>query len=163
MTSIKILFVCTGNICRSPTAEGVLRKLAHAAGLSWLEVDSAGTHDYHAGKAPDPRAIEVAKWRGYDLSGLRARTLQIADFDRFDLILAMDFSNLRALEELSPPAYRNRLGMLMSYASHSTAIVIRDPYCRDLVDFERALDCIEDACSGLVDTFSQRDVAVNFR
>lgn len=140
-----------------------MRKLAHAAGLSWLEVDSAGTHDYHAGNAPDPRAIEVAKWRGYDLSGLRARTLQMADFDRFDLILAMDFSNLRALEDLCPLDSRHRLGMLVSYASRSTAIVIRDPYCRDLVDFERALDCIEDACSGLVAAFSQPDVAVNFR
>lgn len=151
MKKIQVLFVCMGNICRSPTAEGVMRKLVEDAGLQLsVAVDSAGTHDYHAGEAPDPRAQAAARKRGYDLSGLRARQVVPADFDRFDLLLAMDFNNLASLQEICPPGAWNRVGLLMPYAATRCSSIVHDPYYRSEKDFDLVLDSIEDACRGLL-------------
>ena len=110
---MRILFVCTGNICRSPTAEGVLRGRAAAAGLEGLHIESAGTHGYHVGEPPDPRTVEAAARRGYDLSGLRARKLRSADFTDFDLLLAMDRGHLRIMERLRPPETTAQLRLFL--------------------------------------------------
>ena len=141
-----------GNICRSPTAEGVMRKYVEELGLSGqIIVDSAGTHDYHIGEAPDPRAQVAARRRGYDLSGLRARQVEVADFDRFDLVLAMDFNNLAALLDCCPTGREQKMGLLMPYAKSRCATIVHDPYHRSDRDFDHVLDAIEDACKGLLD------------
>jgi protein-tyrosine phosphatase len=146
-----ILFVCTGNICRSPTAEGVMRSLVARAGLqNRVIVDSAGTHDYHVGAAPDPRAIAAARRRGYDLAALRARLICEDDFVRSDLILAMDFNNLEILQGLCPSEHQSKIRLLMTYAPARCAAIVHDPYCRGAKDFDLVLDYIEDACRGLV-------------
>lgn len=157
MKPYRILFACTGNICRSPTAEVVMRTLAREAGLQdRIVVDSAGTHDYHCGAAPDRRAQKVARRRGYDLSGLRARLICHQDFEHFDLILAMDFSNLAHLQTLCPVQYRTKLGLLMPYATRRRAMIVHDPYCRSDKEFEAALDYIEDGCEGLLCTLEPK-------
>jgi protein-tyrosine phosphatase len=153
--NVRILFVCTGNICRSPTAEGVMRKFVQQAGLQHLVVvDSAGTHDYFAGRPPDPRAQAVARRRGYDLTPLRARQLAETDFESFDLLLAMDKNNLALLQCMCPQQYRFKIRLLMNYASKLKSPIIPDPYGRDHADFEMVLDYIEDACNGLVKALS---------
>lgn len=150
----RVLMVCMGNICRSPTAEGVLRHKLQAAGLDGhVEVDSAGTHaDWHAGEAPDPRAQRHAAKRGYDLAALRARKVVAADFERFDLILGMDDDNLARLEDLCPKAHRTKLGRLTDHSVRFVASEVPDPYQRGAEDFEHVLDLVEDACDGLVRT-----------
>lgn len=156
-----ILFVCMGNICRSPTAEGVTRKFIEEAGLQdCVSVDSAGTHDYHAGAPPDPRAQAAAWRRGYDLSGLRARQITEADFRDHDLLLAMDANNLALIESMCPFQHRSKLGLLMSYARRAKSPFVPDPYCRGMADFDKVLDYIEDACLGLVDALSVHRAAV---
>jgi low molecular weight protein-tyrosine phosphatase len=155
MSTIRLLFVCMGNICRSPMAEGVMRKLTMNAGLHHVEVDSAGTHGYHVGKPPDPRALYTAGRRAYDIAGLRARRITAADFERFDLVLAMDFNNLGMLQNMCPAEHRLKLAMLMSYAGRFNAIIVQDPYYRGAADFERTLDYIEDACEGLLQVLIQ--------
>lgn len=151
MKTTRILFVCMGNICRSPMAEGVMRDFVEKTGLAaQVEVDSAGTHGYYCGKPPDPRAQAAARRRGYDLSALRARTVEANDFERFDVVLGMDFTNLEVLEAICPHQHRNKLGLLMQYASRSTAAIVHDPYDRGPRDFERVLERIEDACWGLL-------------
>lgn len=151
MEKTRVLFVCMGNICRSPTAEGVMRKLIIDAGLDHrIDVDSAGTHDYHIGKAPDLRAQAAARKRGYDLTRLRARQVADADFEAFDLLLAMDFNNLAELEGRCPPEHRFKLGLLMAYAPHRRAAIVHDPYNRHAKDFDLVLDYIEDACKGVL-------------
>jgi protein-tyrosine phosphatase len=146
-----ILFVCMGNICRSPTAEGVMRKLIDDTGMqNRVTVDSAGTHDYHVGDPPDRRAQEAARRRGYDLSSLRARQIAETDFREFDFLLAMDSNNLALLQSMCPFQYRPKVGLLMNYARISKVRFVPDPYSRGNADFERVLDYIEDACSGLV-------------
>jgi protein-tyrosine phosphatase len=157
-----ILFVCMGNICRSPTAEGVMRRLVAEAGLEGrVVVDSAGTHDYHVGAPPDPRAQAVAGRRGYDLSGLRARQLGASDFASFDLLLAMDFNNLEVLQSQCPPEHQSKVGLLMTYANNRNAAIVHDPYYRGARDFDVVLDYIEDACKGLVETFIYDSVTLN--
>lgn len=151
MRATKILFVCMGNICRSPTAEGVMRAIIHEAGLhDKIIVDSAGTHDYHVGKPPDPRTLAAGRKRGYDLSRLRARTVLPEDFEAFDLLLAMDFNNLEVLQKMCPPDYQAKLGLLMVYAENRAASIVHDPYYRSAKDFDLVLDNIEDACRGLM-------------
>nr|WP_325017721.1 low molecular weight protein-tyrosine-phosphatase [Noviherbaspirillum sp.] len=146
-----ILFVCMGNICRSPTAEGVMRRYVEELGLSdSIFVDSAGTHDYHVGEAPDPRAQAAARRRGYDISGLRARQVTVEDFDRFNFVLAMDYNNLAALQAWCPPACEQKMGLLMPYAQSRRATIVHDPYYRNAKDFDYVLDAIEDACKGLL-------------
>jgi protein-tyrosine phosphatase len=141
--------VCMGNICRSPTAEGVLRALAAREALA-LEVDSAGTHGYHVGDPPDPRAVRHARARGYDLAALRARTVAPEDFERFDLVLAMDEANLARLQQRCPPAHAHKLKLLLEYASARGLREVPDPYYGDADGFERVLDLVEDAARGLI-------------
>lgn len=147
---MRILFVCMGNICRSPSAEGMVRHLLAGAG-SDIEVESAGTHDYHLNQPPDRRAIQAAIRRGIDLSLLRARQIQLADFERFDLILAMDRQNLAALHELAPPAYRRRIRLLMEFAPGLGLDEVPDPYYGDAKGFEAMLDLLEQVSVKLLD------------
>lgn len=148
---MRILFVCMGNICRSPTAEGVFRRVlsARAAHLE-IEIDSAGTHDYHVGSAPDRRAIEAASRRGIDLASLRARTVSTADFEYYDLILAMDEENLADLHRRAPPATRERIRLVMDYAPAAARRSVPDPYYGGALGFEEVLDLLEEAAEGLV-------------
>ncbi|WP_235823284.1 low molecular weight protein-tyrosine-phosphatase [Azohydromonas sediminis] len=148
----RVLMVCMGNICRSPTAEAVLRTQAALRGLARrVEVDSAGTHGWHAGEPPDPRAQAHGARRGYDLAPLRARRVQATDFERFDLILAMDRDNLAQLLELRPPGAGARVELLMRFARRHAVDEVPDPYYGAADGFERVLDLVEDACEGLLD------------
>jgi len=140
-----------GNICRSPTAEGVFRRHARDAGLDErLRIDSAGTHDYHVGKAPDDRAQEAAQGRGYDLSQLRARQVSLADFSDFDYILAMDRENLAGLLRLCPPEHRHKVRLFLSFSERFTDREVPDPYYGGRQGFEQVLDMVEDAARGLI-------------
>ena len=151
----RILFFCMGNICRSPTAEGVMRAKLAAAGLD-VEVDSAGTHGYHIGAPPDERSQEHALKRGYDLSALRARKLAARDFERFDLVLAMDDDNLAHARRLCPPSQRHRLELLMDYAPQAGNPHVPDPYYGGAAGFDEVLDLVEAACDGLVASLRAR-------
>lgn len=148
-TRTAILFVCMGNICRSPTAEGVFRARAEAAGLD-LHIDSAGTHAYHVGEAPDARSTHHAALRGYDLSTQRARKVAAQDFERFDYVLAMDHDNLEILQRACPPQHAHKLALFMRYASRSASDVVPDPYYGGARGFDTVLDYIEDAADGLI-------------
>lgn len=147
-----ILFVCLGNICRSPSAEGVLRAMAAERGQT-LEIDSAGTGDWHVGDPPYGPMQRAAQARGYDLSSLRARQVSPADFGRFDLILAMDESNLANLEAIRPEDARAELRLFTDYAPKAGAIEVPDPYYTR--DFDGALDLIEIAARGLLDQLGE--------
>ena len=147
----KVLFVCMGNICRSPTAEAVLRRLAAQRGLE-LEIDSAGTHGYHVGESPDARTQRAAAERKYDLSSLVARKVAPEDLEYFDLVLAMDRSNLDALRKLCPANRLPRLKLFMSYARQFDDDEVPDPYYGLAHDFDLVLDMIEDAAEGLLDS-----------
>jgi protein-tyrosine phosphatase len=146
-----VLFICTGNICRSPTAEGVFRKMVADAGLAHaIRVDSAGTHAYHVGEPPDTRSQAIARARGYDLSGLRARRIEPGDFAAFDLILAMDRDHHSILGRLTPPAARAKVGLMLAYARRARTLDVPDPYYGGPEGFEMVLDLIEDASEGLL-------------
>lgn len=140
-----------GNLCRSPTAEAVMRRYLADAGLAdRVIVDSAGTHGYHVGCPPDPRAQTAARKRGYDLTSLRARQIKADDFEQFDLLLGMDFNNLEVLQRLCPPAHQGKLGLLMAYGQRYNATVVHDPYYRSAKEFDLVLSYIEDGCRGLM-------------
>ncbi len=157
MMTNRILFVCMGNICRSPTAEGVTRALAEKKGVAaFFEFDSAGTHGYHIGNPPDVRARQAAAKRGYDLAPLKARQVNAFDFDRFDRILAMDRDNLELLRQACPEEHHGKLGLFLEYASRSTNDEVPDPYYGGPEGFERVLDMIEDAADGLLDQFAKK-------
>jgi protein-tyrosine phosphatase len=142
---MKVLFVCTGNICRSPTAAGVLADLVRRAQLQGsVQVESAGTHDYHVGEAPDERTQRHARQRGYDLSALRARQVRRKDFEDFDLIVAMDRGHLEVLTANCPEQHRGKLRMLMKGRD------VPDPYYGGPEGFDRVLDMIEAACLSLM-------------
>jgi protein-tyrosine phosphatase len=147
-----VLFVCMGNICRSPMAEGVFRHRLESAGLSGrVRVDSAGTGGGHAGEAPDPRALRVAAARGYDLSALRARRVRPEDYRRHGWVLAMDDANLAWLRERAPAGSVARVGLLMEHACrHPGVRAVPDPYFGSVAGFEHVLDLLEDACDGLL-------------
>jgi len=147
---MRILFVCMGNICRSPTAEGVFRHRLAAQPDLLVEVDSAGTHDYHVGAPPDVRSIAAARRRGIDLSNLRARMISAEDFERFDLILAMDEQNLRELQRRSRPEQHRRLRLMMDYAPDAGRPIVPDPYYGGPQGFEEVLDLLEQAADGLM-------------
>ena len=148
---IRVLFVCTGHICRSPTAEGVFRRLAELEGLSErVEADSAGTHGYHVGEPPDSRAQGEAAERGYDLSSLVARRVEADDFYRFDLVLAMDRGHHRQLSRLAPSDARARLHLFMEFASGVATEDVPDPYYGARSGFEKVLDMIEAGAEGLL-------------
>ena len=140
---MSVLFVCTGNICRSPTAEAVVQRVARESGFV-VHVESAGTHDYHVGEPPDERAQHHAARRGYDLSALRARQIGPRDFEEFDLILAMDRGHLRILQRMCPAAHHAKLRLFIGGRD------VPDPYYGGPQDFERVLDMIEDAARGLL-------------
>lgn len=147
----RILFVCMGNICRSPTAEGVTRALAERAGVaSIFEFDSAGTHGYHIGAAPDARARKAAAQRGYDLSALKARQVSHSDFERFDRLLAMDRGNLELLARACPAEHQGKLGLFLEFGTGFVEDEVPDPYYGGEDGFEHVLDLIEDAASGLL-------------
>ncbi|OHC70591.1 MAG: phosphotyrosine protein phosphatase [Rhodocyclales bacterium RIFCSPLOWO2_02_FULL_63_24] len=153
----KILFVCTGNICRSPTAEGVARGLAHKLNAAHLfEFDSAGTHGYHVGDPPDPRTIAAARRRGYDLSSLRARRVTEFDFIRFDLLLAMDGEHLEFLRRACPRPHLHKLGLLLDYSERFDHDEVPDPYYGDAQGFELVLDLVEDAAIELIRRLTTR-------
>lgn len=153
---MKILFCCMGNICRSPTAEAVFRRLIDQRGLTdKVLADSAGTHGYHVGEAPDPRTQQAARARGYDLSGLRARKVVPADLDFFDLILAMDRSNLDVLRRLCPADRQYRVKLFMSYARNFDDDEVPDPYYGLGHGFDLVLDMVEDAAQGLADAVAR--------
>lgn len=146
----RILMVCMGNICRSPTAEAVLRHRIHRVGLQGrVEVDSAGTHAWHSQDPPDERSIAHAARRGYDLSTLRARRVREEDFERFHLILAMDRDNLVHLSGMCPEPFQDRLHLLMDFAPELPERIVPDPYYGSAAGFERVLDLVECACDGL--------------
>jgi protein-tyrosine phosphatase len=154
MMTYRVLLVCMGNICRSPTAEGVLRHYIVRHGLGdRVEVDSAGTHGYHVGEAPDARTQRAASVRGYNLSQLRARKVAPQDLDYFDLILAMDRSNLDNLRRMATPEQQQRIRLFMDYAHHFDDDEVPDPYYGLGHGFDLVLDMVEDAADGLIEHF----------
>jgi len=156
--SVKILFVCLGNICRSPTAEGVFQKLLVDAGMQRrIEVDSAGTADWHRGHTPDARTVAAAKKRGFDLSGLRARQVKVSDFDEFDYILAMDNNNLADLQALRPAHFLGHLELFLNFGSQHQYREVPDPYHGGEDGFELVLDLVEDAAQGLLNTIQAQN------
>ena len=157
---ISVLFVCTGNICRSPMAEGVFAERVREAGFSdWIRVDSAGTHDYNLGSMPDERARAAALRRGIDISGHRARQIRIADFQEFDHVVAMDRWNYELLRYACPAEERHRLHLLMEFAPKSRVKEIRDPYGGEDEGFETALDLIEQGAEGLLESIRKAQTA----
>ena len=152
-----LLFLCMGNICRSPTAHGVFRDLVQARGLhQQIHIDSAGTHNYHPGCPPDTRSQKHAIKRGYDLSGLRARQISDLDYEQHDLLLAMDWDNLALAQENCPPEHQRKLRRLTEFCKNHQAAVVPDPYYGGDAGFEHVLDLIEDACEGLLEHVQQR-------
>jgi len=151
-----VLFVCMGNICRSPTAEGVFRYHAEQAGMTErLDIDSAGTHAYHAGEPPDRRARAAAERRGMSLDNISARRVMIEDFERFDYIIAMDEDNLARLHDESPDEHRGKLRLFLEFGGGDEREV-PDPYYGGAAGFERVLDLVEAASRGLLETLSHR-------
>ena len=149
---VRVLFVCTGNICRSPMAEGVFRRHVTDAGLAdQITVRSAGTHDYHVGDAPDARAQKTAAGRGYDISKQRARQVIRRDFAEYDYVLAMDEANRKYLARMCPPENAHKLKLFMEFAGDAAAArEVPDPYNGASSDFEHALDLVEAASTGLL-------------
>lgn len=154
--SASVLFVCMGNICRSPTAEGVFRAVAAQAGLATrVRAASAGVGDWHVGSPPDRRAIQAARRRGYDLTALRARQVEIGDFTRFGWILAMDRSNLKALDAMRPREFGGHLGLLLDFAPELGTRDVPDPYYGGPDGFEHVLDLVETASAALLARLQQ--------
>ena len=151
MEKTAVLFVCMGNICRSPTAEGVFRHHVDAAGLSEnIEIDSAGTHAYHVGEPPDRRARAAAERRGMSLDGIQARRVSTADFERFDYIIAMDEDNLYRLRQEAPDEHRAELRLFLEF-SEGAETEVPDPYYGGTAGFERVLDLVDNASRGLLE------------
>lgn len=148
---VKVLFVCMGNICRSPTAEGVFRKVVAEQGLApRVIIDSAGTHAYHIGEPPDRRSQQAAQRRGVDLSALRARRVEVQDFEQFDYVLAMDEENRAGLLAICPEPLQHRVQLFLEYAPHLDEASVPDPYYGGPAGFERVLDLVEEASHGFV-------------
>jgi low molecular weight protein-tyrosine phosphatase len=157
METVRVLFVCMGNICRSPTAQGVFEKLVAETDLSGVvQIDSAGTHTYHVGESPDSRASMAAQRRGIDLSGKKARRVQETDFEAFDYVLAMDRSNFEDLAALCLPEHLSKLHLFLDFAPELGMRDVPDPYYGGDTGFERVLDMIEVASSGLLASIRQQ-------
>jgi protein-tyrosine phosphatase len=160
VTTIGVLFVCMGNICRSPTAEAVFRAVLAKARLAGsVTVDSAATHDYQIGQPPDPRAFAAARRRGYDLPPRRARRIEAHDFTRFDWILAMDQDNLDVLETLRPREFRGTVGLFLDYAPETGMIEVPDPYSGADEEFDYVLDLIVRGSAGLLEVIRAQVLA----
>jgi protein-tyrosine phosphatase len=154
---VKVLFVCMGNICRSPTAHGVFRALVEKEGMSHgVEIDSAGTHAYHVGNSPDKRAQATAQRRGVDLSDLLARRVEPEDFEVFDYVLAMDQDNYMSLSEICPDQHVDKIYMFMDFASHMRTREVPDPYYGGPAGFDRVFDLVEAASEGLLAEIRRR-------
>ncbi len=154
---ISVLFVCMGNICRSPMAEGVFRRRVEEAGLAErIHIDSAGTHAYHVGEPPDPRAQETAARRDIDLSAQRARRVTREDLALFDFVLAMDRDNLSILHDIAEPEHRERIRLFMEFAPEMKVREVPDPYYGGQGGFDRVLDLVEAASAGLLETIRKR-------
>lgn len=155
--TVSVLFVCLGNICRSPTAEAVFRERVIAAGLEeTIRIDSAGTGDWHIGRAPDPRTREAAARRGYRMDSLRARQVSPQDFYEFDVVLAMDNANLADLQAMQPADVTVTLGRFLDYSSETSVSEVPDPYYGGEDGFDRVLDLIEGGAEGLLDALRER-------
>lgn len=155
METTAVLFVCMGNICRSPTAEGVFRHHVDAAGLSKvIKIDSAGTHAYHVGEPPDPRARDAAERRGMSLEGIHARRVSVEDFERFDYIIAMDEDNLYRLRQEAPDGHKAELRLFLEYSA-GVETEVPDPYYGGTTGFERVLDLVDDASRGLLEALKR--------
>lgn len=153
----KVLFVSMGNLCRSPSAEGVFRSLIDEAGFSdAVEVASAGTHSFHIGNAPDARAQLAARKRGYDLSTITARQVKASDFSDYDMILVMDWENLSALQQMCPKVYHHKLMLLMRFSNEFEEATVPDPYYGGPESFTKVLDYLEDACQGVLEVVRKR-------
>ena len=151
MKNFAVLFVCMGNICRSPTAHGVFKRKLMDAGLAHrVKVDSAGTHNYHPGGPPDARSQAHAAKRGYDLSDLRARQIIEADFTHYDLILVMDWDNLALVQDECPPEHMGKVRRLTEFCLTHDTLVVPDPYHGGAKGFDQVLDLVEDACDALL-------------
>jgi protein-tyrosine phosphatase len=154
---VRVLFVCLGNICRSPTAEGVFRQVVRQASLAdYIDIDSAGTHAYHIGDPPDRRAQAAAARRGVDLSGLRGRQATPRDIEEFDYVLAMDRENLQNLQAICPSGLEAKLRLFLEFAGERVEREVPDPYFGGESGFDRVLDMIEDAAQGLLADIRQR-------
>lgn len=148
---VRVLFVCLGNICRSPMAEGAFRHLLKQEGLGdRVEIDSAGTHGYHIDESPDRRAQATMKARGIDIGDLRGRQVSAADFGSFDYVLAMDRENLENLRAICPPGQEDKLHLFLEYAAHRPEREVPDPYFGGASGFDRVFDLIKDAAEGLL-------------
>lgn len=155
--TVSVLFVCLGNICRSPTAEVVFRDRVIAAGLEdQILIDSAGTGDWHIGRAPDPRTQDAAAGRGYDMSQLRARQVSVADFDKFDVVLAMDNANLADLQAMQPAGSAVELKRFLDYAADHSIREVPDPYYGGEDGFAAVLDLVEAGAEGLLAALQAR-------
>lgn len=149
----QLLFVCTGNICRSPTAEGVLQHLLQVEGGLPVRVESAATNSYHVGDPPDPRSVAAAKKRGYDLSAIRARQLHPGDFSAFDLMLGLDETHLHHLQRIQPKQSKATTALFLEYAGLGEYATVPDPYYGEAEGFERTLDLVEAGAKGLIERF----------
>lgn len=151
MKKTRVIFVCMGNICRSPTAEGVFRKLALESSLAGgLEVDSAGSHGFHVGEPPDPRSIKHAAMRGVELGCLRARKVTARDFEHFDYVIAMDENNVHQMKSICPDHLADKIQLLMAYVDAGDSLEVPDPYYGKAADFEMVLDLVEQGSRGLI-------------
>ncbi len=154
---VKVLFVCMGNICRSPTAEGVFRHITREAGVdSHVTTDSAGTHAYHVGNPPDDRAQATARNRGIEIGDLRARRVREQDFEIYDYVLAMDSDNYEILMSLSPPEFRDRIHYLLDFADELAETEVPDPYYGGRRGFDRVFDLVEIASQGLLSDIKEK-------
>lgn len=154
MSPPKILFICLGNICRSPTAEAVFRSRAQQAGLD-VVIDSAGTSGWHKNEPPDPRAIEAGEARGHSFAGQASRRVTTNDFVEFDYILAMDWKNIKDLKRICPENALSKIGLFLDYASNAPLREVPDPYYGGSDGFDRVLDLIETASDGLIAALNQ--------
>lgn len=156
---IRVLFVCMGNICRSPTAHGVFQHLVRQHDLEAnIEIDSAGTHAYHVGESPDSRSTKVAESRGYDLSYIRARRVEMSDFEYFDYILAMDADNYEILCSMAPSQYKKRVSLFLDFANDRSETEVPDPYFGGGRGFDHVLDLVESASNGLLAHIRSKDL-----